>query len=212
MAFMSPNRDKMHWENVGKGYGEFWKSTVKQELSTKELDFINRYLQKTQAKRVLDIGIGSGRIIVNYAQSTTVQRIDGIDWAQSMVDHCQKMFANEKRVKRLVVCDVSRSSIPFATSYDFITAIRVFKYNKNWPEIIRKIMQSVSTDGVFVFSIPNRQSVIRLGKPETYIYATTQEEIEAVVQANGAKILEITTFSRLPDVIYDLSNHALYIS
>ncbi|MDP3758691.1 MAG: hypothetical protein Q8Q86_03150, partial [Candidatus Daviesbacteria bacterium] len=63
---MQKGQDQKHWEQIGHSYNAFWKSKAKQELSKKELDFINKHLKKTKSQYILDIGVGSGRIIENY--------------------------------------------------------------------------------------------------------------------------------------------------
>ena len=56
---MQKVKDQNHWEQIGKTYNAFWRSKAKQELSKKELGFINKYLKKTKSQYILDIGVGS---------------------------------------------------------------------------------------------------------------------------------------------------------
>src|SRR3989344_9443107 len=127
---MQNGQDQKHWEQIGNSYNAFWRSKAKQELSKKELGFINRYLKQTKSKFILDIGVGSGRIIENYLANPEVKGIYGIDWASSMVNFCRNRFKNNKRVQKIVVCNISKEYFPYKKKFNFISAIRVLKYNK----------------------------------------------------------------------------------
>jgi len=122
---MQKGHDQKHWDQIGNSYNAFWKSKAKQELSKKELGFINRYLKQTKNQCVLDIGVGSGRIIENYLADHKIEGIWGIDWASSMVNFCRNKFRNNKRVQKIVVCNISKEQFPFKRKFDFISAIRV---------------------------------------------------------------------------------------
>lgn len=203
--------DQKHWERIGKSYTTFWKSRAKQEINKKELAFINKYLRKTQGQSILDIGVGSGRIIENYLSNSTVQGIYGIDWAKSMVKFCRNKFKVDKRVKLIAVCNISKDKLPFKRNFDFISAVRVLKYNKNWQEILGKIINNLNNEGIFVFTMPNKNSLLRFTKPETAIYNATKDEIEGLIKMQKGKILQITTLAKLPDVIYDISSNRFYV-
>lgn len=208
---MQKNVDQKHWEKIGKAYAVFWESKAKQEMSKFEMHFINRYLRQTESKFILDIGIGSGRIIENYLTDPAVKAIYGIDWAKSMVDYCRNKFRNDKRIKSLIAYDISRGRMPLKMEFDFISAIRVLKYNKNWQEIIGKIFSILGKKGIFIFTIPNKGALLRFTSPETAIYSTTKHEVEGVIKSFGGEILKITTFARLPDVFYDFSSNIFYV-
>lgn len=209
---MQKGQDQKYWEQIGNSYNAFWKSKAKQELSKKELGFINKYLKKTKSQYILDIGMGSGRIIANYLADSKVKGIWGIDWADSMVNFCRNKFKNNKKVQKLAVCNISKENLPFARKFDFISAIRVLKYNQNWQEMIGKTINSLSSNGIFVFTMPNKNSFLRFSKPETSIYSTNKRELEKVIQEQNGEVIQITSFMKLPDVFYDISDNKLYVS
>lgn len=68
-------------------------------------------------------------------------------------------FAKDQ--KHLVVCNISKDKLPFKRNFDFISAVRVLKYNKNWQEIIGKIINHLHNEGIFVFTMPNKNSLLR---------------------------------------------------
>lgn len=210
---MQKSQDQKYWEKIGKTYSAFWRSKAKQEINKKELEFINKYLQKTKGKYILDIGIGTGRIIENYLSNTHIQaeKIYGVDWAKSMVHFCRNKFKNEERVQGIEFYNISEDQLPFCKEFDFISAIRVLKYNSNWPEIIGKIIKGLNKGGIFIFTIPNRNAFLRFTTPETSIHSTAVEEIENIIKLYKGDILQITSFMKLPDICYDLSENKFYI-
>lgn len=208
---MQNGQTQKHWEKIGKSYNVFWKSKAKQELNINELGFINKHLEKTGGQYVLDIGVGSGRIIENYLNNPKIKEIYGIDWAKVMVNFCRNKFKNDKRLKSIAVCDISKEKIFFNRKFNFISAIRVLKYNKNWREIIKKIAAALSEHGIFVFTMPNRYSLLSLTIPETAIYKVTQKEIEKVLYTETEMMVEVTAFSKLPDIFYDLTDNNTYV-
>ncbi|MBI2086110.1 class I SAM-dependent methyltransferase [Candidatus Daviesbacteria bacterium] len=209
---MQKGHDQKHWDKIGNSYNAFWESKAKQELSKKELGFINKYLKKTKNQYILDIGVGSGRIIENYLASPKVKGIYGIDWASSMVNFCRNKFKNKKEIQEIAVCNISKEQFPFKNKFDFVSAIRVLKYNQNWQEVIGKAVNSLSSNGIFVFTMPNKNSFLRFTKPETSIYSTNKTELERVIQQQKGEIIQITSFMKLPDVFYDISDNKLYVS
>lgn len=202
---------RKHWDQIGKGYDVFWQSKGKKIISEKEMLFINKYLHKIKARRLLDIGVGTGRIIENCLNNSCAQEIHGIDVADSMVKFCRDKFSNEKRIKDIEVCNISKENIPFPEKYDFVSAVRVLKYNHNWIEIIQKISNQLEKNGVFVFSVVNKRAFLRFTRPETPIFTTTKKEIELLCKKLNLKLLAITSFSKLPDIFYDISNNKFYI-
>ncbi len=209
---MQKGHDKKYWEQIGNSYTAFWKSKAKQELSKKELGFINKNLEKTKSRYILDIRVGSGRIIENYLAGSKVKGIWGIDWAGSMVSFCRNKFKNNKRVQKIAVCNISKERLPYERKFDFISAIRVLKYNKNWKEIVGRIIGGLDDNGIFVFTMPNKNSFLRFTKPETSIYSTTKKGLEKVIQEQSGEVIQITSFMKLPDVLYDISDKKLYVS
>lgn len=208
---MLQSHDQKYWERIGKDYSVFWRSKLKNRLNLKELEFINKYLQKSKSLDVLDIGVGSGRIIENYLKNSKIKDIYGMDWAKSMVYFCKNKFKNDNKVKRIIICDISKKKIPFNKKFDFISAIRVLKYNRNWEEVIGKIIGALDDNGIFVFTMPNKYSFLRLTTPETAIYKVTQKEVEKAINRNGGETVKVTTLSRLPDIFYDVTDNNLYV-
>jgi SAM-dependent methyltransferase len=172
---------------------------------------VNRQLLRTRGDRILDVGMGTGRILDNYVRSTDGPAIYGVDFAPEMVTVCRRRFAHEERVKGLAVCDVSREDVPFDGAFDFISAIRSIKYNENWRSIIEKLLGRLSRDGVLVFTMPNVYSLSRFSRQgELLWHKTSQAEIESLCKKLEVRLLDIAGFTRLPARLYTASRWPPY--
>jgi SAM-dependent methyltransferase len=206
---MKMKKNKQHWDKVGIKYSKSWIGKSKEHLSHKELEFINKFFSPKKVKNILDIGIGNGRILANYLQNVKNSAIYGIDISEKMVDICKKRFHNNPSSTKLVVCDFSKEKIPFKITFDFISAIRVLKYNKNWIEMIDKISQILSDDGIAVFCMPNKYSLNVFSFHKTPFYRSSKTELKNICKQHNLEILDIQSFTRIPDIFYSLSNNSL---
>lgn len=204
------NQNKKHWDEMGGSYDTVWNNKSRKYLHFKEVSFINYFLNRSNSKKVLDIGIGSGRILENYLKNSKIEKIYGFDISDEMVRVCEKRFFGNEKIKKITKCDFSKEDIPFDLKFDFISSIRVLKYNKNWKEMVTKIQNYLSDDGIAVFTMPNKFSLNIFGRYYIPYYRTSKKEIREICKKNGLKILELKTFTRIPDVFYELSNNNIY--
>jgi 2-polyprenyl-3-methyl-5-hydroxy-6-metoxy-1,4-benzoquinol methylase len=197
------SKSKEHWDNFNKEYSGNWRGTSKESLSQREVGFVNKYLNRTAMRRVLDIGVGNGRIIENLVEkSNDDAEIYGVDLSGKMVEVCQQIFKNEPKVKLIITCDVSEDGICFDNTFDFISAIRVVKYNKNWMEMIEKVQNKMNKNGIFVFSMLNRNSLSSFSDYGIPVYLTSKKEIKTTLKGMNFEVLEISSFSKLPAFLY----------
>ena len=212
IEFMNNNKNKDYWNNLNINYSKMWEGRAQQEMSKREMSFINYFLEKSSPKKILDIGVGTGRILENYIRNSPPNsEIYGVDISDKMVKICQDKFKNEKGIRAIKVCDVSQKQISFDDDFDFITAIRVLKYNKNWPEILQKIYYQLNKNGIFIFTMLNNNSINRFFKSGIPIYRTTKKELKSIFKKIGYDILEIRSFTKVPDFFYKFSNNLLYV-
>jgi ubiquinone/menaquinone biosynthesis C-methylase UbiE len=209
---MNKNQNKNHWDNLNINYNKVWQGRAKQEMSKREVGFINHYLKIKNPKNILDLGCGTGRILNNLVANTNPDvKIDGIDISSEMVKICKKKFKNENKIKFIEVCDISNKELPFSKKFDFITAIRVLKYNRNWDKIIEKIYQRLNNNGILIFEMLNNHSINRLFRYDIPLYRTTPKKLKIFLKNVGFEILEIRSFTRVPDFFYGLSNNKFYV-
>lgn len=205
---------KIFWNKVGDNYQDSWNGLAKRATSDRELMIINGYLQKTSPKNILDIGIGNGRILsLLIKESLKNAKVSGIDISDSMVKYCQKIFVNNKKVSKLSVCNISKEPIIFKNKFDFVTAIRILKYNRNWPAIIKKVSNKLKKNGVFIFTMPNYNSINRFVRHTIPVFRTTVSEIKKILSRNNLQLIEIRSITKIPDVFYNgqLKNNKLYV-
>jgi len=200
-----------YWNNIGESYTSGWTSGSKGIMSQKELSFINLYLRRFKPQSILDIGIGNGRIIENHIKNSGKQtKIFGADVSEEMVKICKKKFEKEIKIIGIKKSDASDIDSCFRNKFDFVTSIRCIKYNKDWEKILKKIYKKLNSKGIFIFDITNKYSINFLYKSKIPQYRLSTEEIITSLNKIGFRILDMRTFNRLPDVLYDLSANKTY--
>ena len=202
--------NKGYWEQVGGSYNDGWKQPAMAAISQRERAFVAAILSRTPALSVLDIGIGNGRIIDTVLESPSVERVFGIDIADEMVNVCREKYAKEPRVKGLSVCDLSRGRLCFEEQFDFVSAIRVLKYNPNWKEVLQTVSAHLGPAGLFLFTMPNRDSLNRYSRYPVPTYTATDREITEACGRAGLRVVETTSFSKIPTRLYLLSDRLAY--
>lgn len=177
-------------------------------VSDQELLFLKssiaKYLtKKGQSVAALDLGFGAGRILSVLENSKTIDNITGADFSQKMLALCRKKFRNSKKVKKLIHYNIA-SQLPFANdAFDVVTSIRAIKYNTNWKEILKECHRILKKDGLFIFEMPNINSINRFSKIEVPIYKTTTDELKQALKDCGFEILKIKGGPMLPGFLYD---------
>ncbi len=191
------------WNEQADSYARTWQSPGRHEMARRELDFLTSNARTSAQRSVLDIGIGSGRVLAHHLQTSPAPEVFGVDLAIDMVARCRKLFTDEPRISGLVVADVA-SGLPFARSFDVISAIRVLKYSEQWRRSVHVIAGLLAPDGVTVFSMPNRSSINRFSRDYGVPWhATTANELVEVCRTSGLDVIDIAGFTRLPYSLYD---------
>jgi ubiquinone/menaquinone biosynthesis C-methylase UbiE len=210
-------KNKNHWDQLNIEYSAVWeRKRTKRKLSKKELEFIKNFLLTFKPLTVLDIGIGTGRILDVLVKNILPQaELYGMDISDEMVKICKERFKDNKKIKRIETCDVAAEKICFDKNFDFVTAIRILKYNPNWKEIIKKIYDKMQKGGVFIFTMPNIKSISffhqdTFSQHKLPISYTYQKELTNILNEIGFNKIEITSFSKLPHFLYELYDGRLY--
>lgn len=202
---------KKHWDSININYSKSWEKGVKKIMSEPETLFIKQYLKKKKPQRILDIGSGNGRILnahINWSPNNS--QIYGFDISSEMVKICKAKLGSSSKLKGIKVCDASNVKNSFPGKFDFITSIRCIKYNDDWQQIINDIYNKLNSGGTFIFDISNKYSINQLYRTKVVYYRQSKREIERILKKTGFKIIEIKTFSRIPDRLYELSNNRHY--
>lgn len=202
--------NKAFWNKTNIRYQRTWRSYAQQYMSDMEKAFILKYLNKTKKRNILDIGVGTGRILNFYIENAPQSNLYGIDIAEKMIDICKEQFQNYSNLKLLELKDISTETLKYEVDFDFVSCIRVLQYNANWKEIIIKIKENLAPEGVLVFSIPNSFSVNILRVSATPFFRSTPKALRDVIKESGLELLEMSSFTKLPDFLYNISDNTSY--
>lgn len=210
MEINTTNQNKEFWNTLNSDYAKAWESPAKQYMSDQEQHFIITNLQKTKKRKILDIGVGLGRILGFYAQNAPESELYGVDIAENMLKLTREKFKEYSLLKRLELCDMSKQELPGTELYDFVSCIRVMHYNENWPEFITKVNKRLEQDGIFVFTMANRRSLNIFRPSKMPFFRTTAGELNTILEKENLKVLSIESYTRIPDSLYQISNNAFY--
>ena len=204
---------KSRWKLLNIQYKKSWSSLSSLMMSQREMAFINRFLHGHKPTKILDIGIGTGRILENLVlNSQKNAEIYGIDYIDEMISYCKKKFKKNAKIKELTVCDISEENLNTGDKFDFITAIRVLQYNRNWKEILRKVYSKLDDGGFFIFSLPNYDSITRFVPSYVLSDKITMNKLRHILKEIGFEVIEIRSVTKIPDFFYQrlFSNNLLY--
>lgn len=199
------NDIRYYWEKIGHKYALTWQVGGRKYISSLEESFIKNILESLPKHKIkaLDLGCGTGRISAVLERSEKINSLYGVDFSRPMLDYCQKRFRKSKKIEEFILSDISKK-LPFKNNhFDLITSIRVIKYNQNWPQILNECYRILKKDGLFVFEMPNKNSVNRLAQYEVPIYSTTERQLGSILTKIGFKILTVEGGPVLPGFIYD---------
>ncbi|MEX2007738.1 MAG: class I SAM-dependent methyltransferase [Candidatus Levyibacteriota bacterium] len=197
-----------YWNKIGESYASAWSYNGRQYVSDQELQFlknsIKKYLTKKEhAVKALDLGCGAGRILSALENVKTIDTLMGIDFSDEMLLYCKQRFINSKKIKKLIHHDISKK-LPFQNeTFDAVTSFRAVKYNMNWKDIIKECERILKKGGIFIFDMPNINSINRLSNIEVAIHKTTLKELKQTLEKTGFEIMEIKGGPILPGFLYD---------
>ena len=197
-----------YYDSLGSNYLRTFKSKGMQLLSEQEISFVKSCLPDRSDSKILEIGVGPGRIAKHI---DIFKEYCGIDISPKMIEYCNKRYSSKNKIFK--VHDVS-NEIPFKDSYfDFVYAIRVLKYTKDWRKVIREISRITKKGGIICITIPNQRSINRFSTKFTLKYNRTyKKELIKILKINKFKIITFISISKLPDLFYNLSEKRSYLS
>lgn len=203
-------QNKEYWDKTNESYNIGWKTAAKKTMARKEGKFIIENLNKTAGETVLDIGVGTGRIIKQLNDQPSVKHVYGIDISAEMIKEAEKVLMRSPKVEQLAQLDIAHQELPFVAKYDFVTIIRVLKYIPNWQEAVVRISKSLAENGIIVFTVNNAASINMFAPTDNPFYRVSPAQIRKFAQDNGFEIVAMESFTRIPDKIYDFINMGWY--
>ena len=147
-------------------------------------------LKLAKDKKVLEIGIGTGRIaakVAPYCLSLT-----GIDVSSKTIERAKENLKEYNNIS--FVCD-DFNIYKFSETFDVIYSSLTMMHFKNKKQVISKIAKLLNDDGLFCLSIDKNQSqYIDMGNRKIKVYPDTPDNIVSLVNATTmtvSRVLEI---------------------
>jgi ubiquinone/menaquinone biosynthesis C-methylase UbiE len=162
-------------------------------------------LQKT--KNLLEIGFGAGRNLQLFKNKRI--NLYGVDISEKMIKETEKNFKGENiNLKHLNAED----GLPYKDSFfDLILCIRVLKYMKKWPFVIKEISRSLRKEGIAVLEIPNLFSIHLLGLPWANYFLFFVPNFINELTKNNLEVIQIEKGAIFPFFIYKMVNNKLLL-
>jgi|GEM_PF-4963819 len=204
------------YDNLAEDYSKGWKRKGMCVINDYELSLVGSALDKVlmsdknHPKMVLDIGCGSGRI-ANVLTTKANILYHGIDIAGNMVRVVKDNCKSKNNFVEAKQNNISKGIKYSDDSFDFISCIRVLKYNKNWRWILGDIYRVLKKDGVLIFTIPNRFSLNYFARGSLPMYGTTIREINKLLKDIGFTDVSIARGFKIPDVFYVFTNNKVLL-
>lgn len=159
-------------------------------------------IRELRGKSVLDVGCGSGRYALEFAQQGA-DKILGIDYAQAMIELAKSHAENVKeKAKCSFVCG-HFTDYDFREQFDYTVAMGFFDYLKNPSAYLTK-MKSLTRSKI-IASFPKKWTLrnlirkIRLFLVGCPVYFYSKREVEKLLKEN--QILEYKIFDLSRDFI-----------
>lgn len=187
-------------------------------------DSILREGQLSHASRVLEIGVGTGRIALPVVARGVP--VVGIDLSRAMMGELQKKIAGQN--VRVALAQADANHLPFADGlFDCIYAVHVYHLVANWQDALRQALRVLTRGGTLLISYhvrrndsPNRRLRDKLaeliqpfGIDTRRPGAQTSEELKAELDtlAGGSRIVHVATWQETSTVAQTLDDLAARI-
>ena len=141
-------------------------------------------LELTKNKKVLEIGIGTGRIAVKVAPFCMT--LTGIDISPKTIERAKENLKEYKNIS--FICD-DFSDYQFSETFDVIYSSLTMMHFKNKATVITKIDKLLNDDGIFCLSIDKNQSeYIDMGNRKVRVYPDTLFNMKSLIEATAMSV------------------------
>lgn len=160
---------------------------LKEYMNKFDGEIFIKSLELSKDKKVLEIGIGTGRIaakVAPYCMSLT-----GIDISPKTIERAKVNLKENSNI--LYICD-DFTTHNFIETFDVIYSSLTMMHFNNKKQVILKVNKLLNDNGVFVLSIDkNQRDCIDLGNRKIYVYPDTPDNIISLVNKAGMSILNV---------------------
>ena len=137
-----------YFENV---YSKFWVETSKKYGMEDGINSIIEILQKLHGESAFELGIGTGWPIA-YSLEKSGVKMSGCDISESLIKQAQEAYPNME----LFVGSIWDMGSRFSKKYDIVYCIRSSWYMKDFPRVVKTMLEMTKSNGYVVFNIINR--------------------------------------------------------
>ena len=155
-----------------------------------------------KGKKILDVGCGSGKFVVECAKKGA--EVYGIDISKEMIELAKDFCLKNKVEASLRVGDATQE---LPKDFDVCVALGVFEYFENPKPLLKKMFLSTKEAGKIIFSVPSllalqtplRKILLRYRKVKCYYY--TKNRIKSLIYDFKEKIKNIEFISYGPGYV-----------
>lgn len=145
-------------------------------------------IQPTQGKRILEIGVGTGRCAL-IALSFGCKEFWGIDISEKTIERAKQHLLNYSNVK-LVLGDILTTD--FDVQFDTIYSTLTFFHIENKQELVKKISRLLYDQGQLIVSIEkDTEEVFEYDNYYVRMFPDTVSSISDILNKCGFKITDI---------------------
>ena len=141
-------------------------------------------LELTKNKKVLEIGIGTGRIAVKVA--AFCMTLTGIDISPKTIERAKE---NLKEYKNISFICADFSDYQFTGTFDVIYSSLTMMHFRDKKQVVTKIDTLLNKDGIFCLSIDKNQSqYIDMGTRKVRVYPDTLDNMKSLIKATAMSV------------------------
>ena len=144
-------------------------------------------LKLNKRNKVLEIGIGTGRIAVKVAPHCL--HLTGIDLSPKTINKAKENLCDYKNIS--FICDNFMTYI-FDKTFDVIYSSLTFMHIENKKEAILKIDSLLNSGGIFCLSIDkNQDDCIDMGNRKVKIYPDSLDYLTSIIETTKMKLNKV---------------------
>lgn len=169
-----------------------------------EMNILREFLKYTQtkAKKYLDIGTGTGRIVSELLK-VEPKRIYVLDSSPAMLSIFKETYHQKIQDGSIKILLAPSEDIPLPNkSVDFITGFHLFKHLKEIKPTLKECHRILCQGGYIAFDALNANSVIKFNLGTCY--ALSESLIANKLTQNGFKVIKIISLHPLGETVYNL--------
>ena len=141
-------------------------------------------LELTGNKRVLEVGIGTGRLACKVAPLCL--SLTGIDISPKTIKRAKENLKEHKNIS--FICD-DFNDYQFTGTFDVVYSSLTMMHFRDKKQIISKIDALLNKDGIFCLSIDkNRSEYIDMGIRKVRIYPDSPDNIKSLISATAMSV------------------------